>query len=129
RVPAGLRIAARGAAHQRVAARGAFAVFTEDNYVDRLLRADVVTGSAQNADAGVIVMHRVALEAANGLHDGLAIRPWLLHLGHVITLGRLEDRRIGAREGLRLAVVVGALDDGLVEAAVVRLHVLAEVLA
>src|SRR5205807_1006416 len=71
----------------------------------------------------------LALEAADRLHDRLAVGPGLLHLAHVVPRGGLEDRRLGAGEVLRGAVIVGALDDGLVEAAVGRLHVLAEVLA
>src|SRR5438270_141019 len=129
RVAAGLGIAAEGLAHEGLAARGALAVLAEDDDVDRLLRADVVAGPAEHADLAVVVVHRVALEAADRLDDRLAIGPGQLALRHVVALARLEDRRIGAGEVLRLAVVVGAFHHRLVEAEGVVLGLLAEVLA
>ena len=75
------------------------------------------------------MVHGVALEAADRLHDRRLIAPRLLHLGHVVALRGLEDARLDAREHLGLTMVVGALHDGLVDAIAGGLHVLAEELA
>src|SRR5450759_1358078 len=73
-------------------------------------------------------MDGVALEAADRLDDRLTVAPRQFAFAHVVALGGLEDGRVGADEHLRLTVIVGALDDRLVDT-LCRFGDIAEVLA
>src|SRR5438128_590716 len=62
------------------------ATFAVDHDVERLLRADVVARSAEDAGRLVDVVHGVALEAAQRSRDRLLVIPGQLDRGHVHAL-------------------------------------------
>src|SRR5438094_3908403 len=86
-------------------------VLPVDDDVQRLLRADVVARATQDAGRLVDVVHRVALEAAQGRRDGLLVFPGQLDRRHVPPLVSGKDGRLLTVVVIGLAVIVGRLDN------------------
>src|ERR1700682_5884180 len=76
-------LAEYGVADLDEAAARCVPVFTGDYDVERLFRADVVAGAAEDAGRLIDVVDGVALEAAQGGGDRLLIVPGQLHRRHV----------------------------------------------
>src|ERR1700738_2827014 len=105
-------LAAHGVGDLDEAAARGVPVFAGDDNVQCLLRADVVTGAAENAGRFIHVVDGVALEAAQRRGDRLLIVPRQFDRRHVHPLLGRQDGWLLARVIVRLAVVVGRFDDG-----------------
>src|SRR5207244_4689011 len=105
-------LAEHGVADLDEAATRGIAVFTGDDDVERLLRADVVAGATEDAGRLIDVVDGVALEAAQRGSDRLLIVPRQFHRRHVHPFLGRKNGRLLAQVIVRLALVEGRFNAG-----------------